>query len=109
MKIKNIAMVLLAATMLSSVVQADDDEYEKKGKGYKKEQRQKNRESRQNMTIEEIKAKMNANVEKRIKKLQSMQSCINNATTKQDIRACKPKQNKQNKKNKKKRKNKDND
>ncbi|MFA6196934.1 MAG: hypothetical protein WC656_09865 [Sulfurimonas sp.] len=45
----------------------------------------------QNMSLEDMKAKLNSNIDKRMAKLKAVQECANAATTKEQLVACKPK------------------
>ena len=52
---------------------------------------QQGRGAGQNMSLEDMKAKLNSNIEKRIVTLKGVQECANASTTKEQFRACKPK------------------
>ncbi|MCX6052872.1 MAG: hypothetical protein NTZ60_10260 [Campylobacterales bacterium] len=45
----------------------------------------------QNMSLEEMKTKLNSTIEKRIITLKGVQECANAATTKEQLQACRPK------------------
>lgn len=79
---KNFLIVLLAALMFSSAVQAEMKAPEKA-----KEVKAKKKA----MSIDEIKAKINANLDKRMTRLQKQKDCVAKATTKKEIKECRPK------------------
>lgn len=82
MRMKSFLMVLLSAVMLSSVAQAEMKSPEKA-----KEMKVK----KKSMSVDEIKAKITKNLDRRIAKLQEQKGCFAKATTKKDIRECRMK------------------
>lgn len=79
---KSFLMTLLAVVMLSSVAQA-----EMMSPNKAKEMKAKKR----SMTIDEIKEKRSKNLDRRISMLKEQKDCISKATTKKEIKECKPK------------------
>lgn len=85
---KKIVMSLLAAAMLSSLVYAEESST-KAMDAPKAEKIKKNKEAMKKMSVDEMKAKMNERIQVRMKNLQAMQECVNNATTKRQLKECK--------------------
>lgn len=89
-KMKKTLILLAATAMITSVVYAADVAAQtppppppaagQQGKG-----------AGQNMSLEDMKAKLNSSIEKRITNLKAVQECANAATTKEQLVACKPK------------------
>lgn len=79
---KSFLMMLLAAVMLSSVAQAEMKSPEKA-----KELKAK----KKSMSIDEIKAKAIKRLDMRIAPLQAAKECMQKATTKKQIKECRPK------------------
>lgn len=91
MKIRKSTMALLAAVMILPMLEAaDTDTTLQRGQPKTQEQRTKDRAARDNMTFDEMKAKMSASIEKRAAEVKIAQECVNNATTKEQLQACRP-------------------
>ncbi len=85
MKTSKIILSLLATTMVATLLSAENNATvpapeAPAPKAGKKE-----------LPLEEMKAKMNASIDKRIANLKIIQECANKATTKDEFKACKPK------------------
>jgi len=91
MKMNKIATLFLATGLMSPLLMAvDTNTSTQMGQGKTQETRAKNRAVRDNMTFEEMKAKMSASIEKRVEAVKVAQECVNSATTKEQLQACKP-------------------